>query len=132
MSRTLDEIRLAVIWPFRKKRLANVHHELIQVVGGVNAAKGAWPWMVSLHWRGRHVCGASLIGGDWLLTAAHCEPPTCRWRHVPCSSSLSTGRTSTWSPGRLSWGCTLSHRYTLRRFRPDQSIRSSSTENTTG
>uniref|UniRef100_A0A3Q3FTD2 Peptidase S1 domain-containing protein n=1 Tax=Labrus bergylta TaxID=56723 RepID=A0A3Q3FTD2_9LABR len=29
----------------------------------------AWPWMVSLWWKGRHVCGASLIGGDWLLTA---------------------------------------------------------------
>lgn len=44
----------------------------VRVVGGTDSPKGAWPWMVSLYFRGRHVCGATLIDNEWLITAAHC------------------------------------------------------------
>ncbi|XP_026089925.1 enteropeptidase-like isoform X2 [Carassius auratus] len=43
-----------------------------RIVGGQDAQKGAWPWIVSLRWLGGYVCGATLIDREWLITAAQC------------------------------------------------------------
>ncbi|CAI5791047.1 serine protease 53 [Podarcis lilfordi] len=35
-------------------------------------AEGLWPWYVSLRHKGQHVCGATLIAEDWVITSAQC------------------------------------------------------------
>lgn len=42
------------------------------IVGGVLAAAGDFPFIVSLQKNGAHFCGGSLLDSTTVLTAAHC------------------------------------------------------------
>lgn len=45
-----------------------------RIFGGQDADPMEFPWQVSLQMRflDNHICGGSLIGEEWVLTAAHC------------------------------------------------------------
>jgi secreted trypsin-like serine protease len=43
-----------------------------QIVGGLKAKKGQFPWQVLIQMDGQFMCGGSLIDPEWVLTAAHC------------------------------------------------------------
>ncbi|XP_052472085.1 transmembrane protease serine 13-like [Carassius gibelio] len=43
-----------------------------RIIGGSASQLGQWPWQVSLHYSGSHVCGGTLVSPDFVVSAAHC------------------------------------------------------------
>jgi len=43
-----------------------------RIVGGVEAGKGDFPYIVQIK-RGGHYCGGSIVNANWMVTAAHCS-----------------------------------------------------------
>ncbi|ELW67345.1 Serine protease 38 [Tupaia chinensis] len=43
-----------------------------KIIGGSPAPEKKWPWQVSVHYAGFHVCGGSILNEYWVLSAAHC------------------------------------------------------------
>jgi secreted trypsin-like serine protease len=54
---------------------AAFEHPIGQIVSGVKAVPGQFPWQVritSITSSKTSLCGGSLIDPEWVLTAAHC------------------------------------------------------------
>ncbi|XP_052432471.1 transmembrane protease serine 13a [Carassius gibelio] len=69
-----------------------------RIIGGSTSKSGQWPWQVSLHYTGSHVCGGSLVSPDFVVSAAHCFQGSMRnsgnWRVYAGSISQSALQTS--------------------------------------
>ncbi|OXB54712.1 hypothetical protein ASZ78_006751 [Callipepla squamata] len=48
----------------------------LRIIGGREAKPHSRPYMVSVQSKGVHVCGGALLNPRWVLTAAHCVPPS--------------------------------------------------------
>ncbi|XP_059485509.1 trypsin-7-like [Neocloeon triangulifer] len=66
-----------------------------KIVGGTPAQIKDFPYQLSLRYRGRHICGASIISSNFVITAAHC----IGGERVPSRLSLKAGSSNLYTGG---------------------------------
>ncbi|XP_020773700.2 LOW QUALITY PROTEIN: transmembrane protease serine 13a [Boleophthalmus pectinirostris] len=62
-----------------------------RIIGGQVSESGEWPWQVTLHYKGSHVCGGVLISEIFVLTAAHCFPSTDEFSQIATNWAVYAG-----------------------------------------
>uniref|UniRef100_A0A240PM69 trypsin n=1 Tax=Anopheles epiroticus TaxID=199890 RepID=A0A240PM69_9DIPT len=61
-----------VPYPLPRFLLRTQHNAGHRIVGGFEIDVAETPYQVSLQRNRRHICGGSILSGQWVLTAAHC------------------------------------------------------------
>lgn len=56
-------------------------NSLSRIIGGSDTTLQSHPHQVSLQVSGSHICGASIIANQWVVTAAHCVD--LKYVHIP-------------------------------------------------
>jgi hypothetical protein len=57
---------------FRKKSVCKINSDFRRENDRSSALHGDWPWHAVLYKNGIHVCDATIIGEQWLMTTASC------------------------------------------------------------
>ncbi|XP_017886295.1 trypsin-1 [Ceratina calcarata] len=66
-----------------------------RIVGGEETTIFTAPYQISLQYSGRHICGGSIIGSNWVVTAGHCSD------YAASSYQIRSGSTNVHSGGSL-------------------------------
>ncbi|PVI00574.1 putative trypsin [Periconia macrospinosa] len=64
----IPALAAAVPYPYPQE----FHSNAAQIVGGLTASAGQFPYIISLQFPGRHWCGGSLLNANTVITAGHC------------------------------------------------------------
>lgn len=84
-----DLIQFADIPPTINNSQLHSHRRRARVVGGEDGENGEWCWQVALiNSLNQYLCGAALIGTQWVLTAAHCVTKWVHFRIPSCDDRL--------------------------------------------